>query len=169
MAEWLCYLNFSRLKMNLKVENCWKYRVAKEGFKKPETWPYFTTSCILTCQHHRISWQCCVSFCCTAKWISYKYTPVPSLCSFPPTYLPSNPSESSQSTMLSSYVRQQKVTLNWFLFSSSSSSSVGRGKEQVRETQRRPISPKRRFTHSKTQEQKGWLAPLKGPRAPLDF
>ena len=23
--------------------------------------------------------------------------------------------------------------------------------------------------HSKTQEQKGWLAPLKGPRAPLDF
>jgi len=175
MAEWLCYLNFSRLKINLKVENCWKHRVAKVGFKKTKTWPYLATSCILTCQHHGISlleYSCFTmlhSFLLYSKvnqlWV---YT-CPSLCSFPPTHLPSNPSKSSQSTMPSSCVRQQRVTLPWVLFSNSSSSSVRRGKEQVRGTQRCPVSPKWRFTRSKTQEQKGWLAPLKGPRAPLDF
>ena len=33
-----------------------------------------------------IVFQCCVSFCCTPTWISYKYTYIPSLWSLPPTY-----------------------------------------------------------------------------------
>ena len=45
--------------------------------------------------------QCCVSFCCTKTWISYKYTYMPSLLSLPLT-LPSQPARSSQSTKLSS-------------------------------------------------------------------
>ena len=40
--------------------------------------------------------QCCVSFCCTTKWISCKCTYIPSLSGLPPT--PSPPAWSSQST-----------------------------------------------------------------------
>ena len=40
--------------------------------------------------------QCCVSFCCTTKWISCKCTYIPSLSGLPPT--PSPPAPSSQST-----------------------------------------------------------------------
>ena len=32
--------------------------------------------------------QCCVGFCCTTAWISYKYTCTPFLLSLPPTCLP---------------------------------------------------------------------------------
>ena len=40
--------------------------------------------------------QCCVSFCCTTKWINCKCTYIPSLSGLPPT--PSPPARSSQST-----------------------------------------------------------------------
>ena len=46
-----------------------------------------------------IASQCCVSFCCTGKWISYMYTCISSLLSLLP---PHQPSRSSQSTKLNS-------------------------------------------------------------------
>ena len=53
-----------------------------------------------------ISLQCCASFCCTMKWISYMYTCILSLLDLPPTSLltttcPPPTSRSSQSTKLS--------------------------------------------------------------------
>ena len=69
-----------------------------------------TLSCVHSSNIYRVNlvffnWNIialqCVSFCCTMKWISYKYTYIPpSWASLPPTRSPSHPYESSQSTEL---------------------------------------------------------------------
>ena len=49
-----------------------------------------TFFCFLICKI--ITLQCCVGFCYTTKWISYKYTYIPFLLSLPPTQPPPTPS-----------------------------------------------------------------------------
>ena len=44
--------------------------------------------------------QCCVSFCCTTKWISYMYICISSLFNLPPRMPPSHSSRSSPSSKL---------------------------------------------------------------------
>ena len=63
-----------------------------------------------------IALQWCVSFCCTATWISYMYTYIPSLLDVPhPTPVPSHPSRSSQSTGLSPLCHTTASYLRIFL------------------------------------------------------
>ena len=45
--------------------------------------------------------QCCVTFCCTTKWIIYMYTHILSFSDVPPTLPSSHPPGSPQSTELS--------------------------------------------------------------------
>ena len=56
-----------------------------------------------------VALPCCVSFCCTAMWLSYNYTYIPFLLSRPLTPA-SHPSRSSRSTEQNSCATQQLPT-----------------------------------------------------------